>query len=43
MTALTNIERNEEGFLVNPADWNKEIAIEIANEEGIAENRCALE
>lgn len=37
MTALANVERNEEGFLVNPADWNKEIAIEIANEEGIAE------
>ena len=37
MSALTNVERNQEGFLVNPADWNKEIAIEIANEEGIAE------
>jgi tRNA 2-thiouridine synthesizing protein E len=37
MSALVNVERNEEGFLVNPADWNKEIAIEIANEEGIAE------
>ena len=37
MSTLANIERNEEGFLVNPADWSKEIAIEIANEEGIAE------
>ena len=37
MSALANIERNQEGFLVNPADWNKEIAIEIANEEGIPE------
>ena len=37
MSALVNVERNEEGFLVNPADWNKEIAVEIANEEGIAE------
>ena len=37
MSALANIERNQEGFLVNRADWNKEIAIEIANEEGIAE------
>jgi TusE/DsrC/DsvC family sulfur relay protein len=37
MSALVNVERNEEGFLANPADWNKEIAVEIANEEGIAE------
>ena len=37
MSALVNVESNEEGFLVNPADWNKEIAVEIANEEGIAE------
>ena len=37
MSTLTNVERNEEGFLVNPTDWSKEIAIEIANEEGIAE------
>lgn len=37
MSALVNVERNEEGFLVNPADWNKEIAVEIANEEGIPE------
>jgi tRNA 2-thiouridine synthesizing protein E len=37
MSALVNVERNEEGFLVNPADWNKEIAVEIANEEGISE------
>ena len=35
MSTLVNVERNEEGFLVNPADWNKEIAIEIAKEEGI--------
>ena len=37
MSTLSNVERNEEGFLVNPADWNKEIAIEIASEEGISE------
>lgn len=30
------IEVNEEGFLVNPADWNEEIAAELAKEEGIA-------
>lgn len=37
MSALDSIERNEEGFLVNPADWNKEIAVEIATSEGITE------
>lgn len=31
------VEVNEEGFLVNPADWTKEIAAELAKEEGIAE------
>ena len=37
MSALDTIERNEEGFLINPAHWTKEIAIEIAQGEGIAE------
>jgi tRNA 2-thiouridine synthesizing protein E len=37
MSALENVERNEEGFLVNPSDWNKEIAIEIAKDEGVSE------
>ena len=37
MSALSTIERNEEGFLLNPADWNKEVATEVAIEEGIAE------
>ena len=37
MSVLDTIERNEEGFLVNPADWNKEIAIEIAQNEGISQ------
>jgi TusE/DsrC/DsvC family sulfur relay protein len=31
------VEVNEEGFLVNPADWTKEIAAELAKEEGILE------
>lgn len=31
------IQVNEEGFMTNPADWTKEIAVEIAKEEGIAE------
>ena len=37
MSALENVELNEEGFLVNPADWNKDIALEIAQSEGISE------
>ena len=32
-----SVEVNEEGFLVNPGDWNKEIAIDIARQEGIDE------
>jgi len=32
MSVLTVIERNEEGYLVNPNDWNKEVAQEIASE-----------
>jgi tRNA 2-thiouridine synthesizing protein E len=30
------VQVNEEGFLTNPAEWTKEIAVEIAKEEGIA-------
>ncbi len=37
MSNLENVERNEEGFLVNPTDWTKELAAEIAQNEGIAE------
>ncbi|MEI7661855.1 MAG: TusE/DsrC/DsvC family sulfur relay protein [Bacteroidota bacterium] len=29
------VDVNEEGYFTNPAQWNKEIAIEIAQEEGI--------
>jgi dissimilatory sulfite reductase related protein len=31
------VEVNEEGFMTNPNEWNKEIAVMIAQEEGIAE------
>ncbi len=31
------IEFDEEGFMVNPDDWNKEIATELAKEIGINE------
>lgn len=30
-----SIEVNEEGFLVNPDDWNQEVAVVIARQEGI--------
>lgn len=35
--AGATIEVNEEGFLVNPDDWNKEIAVAVARDEGIEE------
>ena len=37
MLNLQTIERNEEGFLVNPGDWTKDIAVEIARSEGITD------
>jgi tRNA 2-thiouridine synthesizing protein E len=30
-----NIDVNEEGFLTDPTQWNREIAVEIAMQEGI--------
>lgn len=31
------VQVNEEGFLTDPAEWTKEIAVEIAKEEGLGE------
>lgn len=31
------VQVNEEGFMTEPSEWNKEIAVEIAKEEGIPE------
>ena len=31
------VQVNEEGFMTAPAEWTREIAVEIAKEEGIAE------
>jgi tRNA 2-thiouridine synthesizing protein E len=28
---------NDEGYMTNPAEWTKDIAVEIAKEEGIAD------
>lgn len=33
--ALSDLERDEHGYLVNLDDWTKEIAEEIATEEGL--------
>ncbi len=31
------VQINAEGFMTNPAEWDKDIAVELAKEEGIAE------
>ena len=31
------IQINDQGFMIDPAEWTKEIAIELAREEGIPE------
>ncbi len=31
------VQVNDEGFMTNPAEWGKDIAVELAKEEGIAE------
>ncbi len=35
MIAGKTVQVNEEGFMTNPAEWTKEIAEELAKEEGI--------
>lgn len=30
-----NVQVNEEGFMTNPAEWTKEIAVEMAKEESL--------
>ncbi len=31
------VQINDEGFMTNPQEWDKDIAVEIAHEEGIAD------
>lgn len=31
------VEVNDEGFMTHPDEWNKDIALELAHEEGIAD------
>jgi len=37
MSLLETVELNEEGFLVNSDDWTRELAVEVAKQEGIDE------
>ena len=37
MIAGMNVRVNEEGYMTNPMEWTKEIAVELSKEEGIAE------
>ena len=30
------VQVNDEGFMTNPSEWDKDIAVELAKEEGIA-------
>ena len=32
-----SVQVNDEGFMLNPGEWTREIAVESAKEEGIAE------
>jgi tRNA 2-thiouridine synthesizing protein E len=34
---LTSVQRDPEGFLVDPAQWSRELAEELARESGVAE------
>ena len=31
------VQVNDEGFMTNPGEWNKDIAVELAKEEGVGE------
>jgi dissimilatory sulfite reductase related protein len=37
VTTLSEIQRTPEGFLVDPHQWNEQLATEIARENGIPE------
>jgi dissimilatory sulfite reductase related protein len=36
-----NVQVNEEGYMTNPNEWSKEIAVELAKAEGLAELTAA--
>jgi tRNA 2-thiouridine synthesizing protein E len=35
MTTMTELERDNEGYLIDPEQWNEEVAQELAEEEGL--------
>ncbi len=37
MSILDSIDRNDEGFMLRPSQWNRDVAAAIAKEEGIEE------
>ena len=37
LNILESISLNDEGFMTNPGEWNKEVAAELARQEGIDE------
>ncbi len=37
MSILESVSLNEEGFMTNSAEWTKEIAVEMALQEGISD------
>jgi len=37
LIAGKTVQVNEEGFMTDPYEWNQEIAVELAKEEGITE------
>lgn len=37
MIAGKNVQVNEEGYMTNPMEWDKDIAVELAKEEGLPE------
>jgi TusE/DsrC/DsvC family sulfur relay protein len=37
MTVAEQVRTDPEGFLLDPADWNRELAVQIAAENGIPE------
>lgn len=39
--ASKTVQINEEGFMTNPGEWSKDIAVELAKEEGIPELSAA--
>jgi len=37
----TTVQVNDEGFMTNPNEWTRDIAVELAKEEGITELTAA--